>query len=173
MLFFLVDQVGNSAAIDSQRSNDPNLVSLERNSFNFFEWGHFWVQQIMTKFSLNDRYAKMQLHSLPLSAPDLDFDIIAPRETSTRHVAAAAFYHCLGALIDFSAFYCHPFPINPRWFGVKYSLLIWIHGDWNSSCDKGSSTSQTTRSIRPINHCNHLNPDTQASTRKGFQSTTR
>ena len=28
----------------------------------------------------------------------LKFDLVVPQATSTRHVAAAAFYHCLGTL---------------------------------------------------------------------------
>ncbi|RDB28700.1 hypothetical protein Hypma_015537 [Hypsizygus marmoreus] len=69
-----------STTLESQRS-DLNLVSLERNSFNFLE------------------YAKMQLHSLPSSTVNLTFDIVVPHSTSTRHVAASAFYHCLGAFM--------------------------------------------------------------------------
>ncbi|KAJ7783773.1 Rec8 like protein-domain-containing protein [Mycena maculata] len=67
----------NSAAFDSQRS-DMNLITLERNSFNFLE------------------YVRMQLQGLPSSVADLSFDAVVPKDTSTRHVAAAAFYHCLG-----------------------------------------------------------------------------
>lgn len=50
------------------------------------------------------RYAKMQSHSLPSSMTALTFDIIVPQSTSTRHVAASAFYHCLGALYFVSFF---------------------------------------------------------------------
>ncbi|KAF9456189.1 Rec8 like protein-domain-containing protein [Collybia nuda] len=78
--YMLEANTKNSTTYYSQRFDDLNIVALERNSFNFLE------------------YTKMQLHSLPLSASNLDFDTIAPRGTSTRHVAAAAFYHCLGAL---------------------------------------------------------------------------
>ncbi|KAJ7225526.1 Rec8 like protein-domain-containing protein [Mycena pura] len=73
---FDVDQQLDNSAIDSQRS-DMNLITLERNSFNFLE------------------YVKMQLQGLPSSVSDLSFDAVVPRTTSTRHVAAAAFYHCL------------------------------------------------------------------------------
>lgn len=41
------------------------------------------------------RYAKMQYRSLS-EGVQLTFDMVVPRETSTRHVASAAFYHCLG-----------------------------------------------------------------------------
>ncbi|KAJ7634291.1 hypothetical protein DFH06DRAFT_1003827 [Mycena polygramma] len=37
----------------------------------------------------------MQIQSLPNSVADLSFDAVVPTATSTRHVAAAAFYHCL------------------------------------------------------------------------------
>lgn len=40
----------------------------------------------------------MQQHGLPTLGDDLSFDTIVPDATSTRHVAAAAFYHCLGEL---------------------------------------------------------------------------
>lgn len=41
------------------------------------------------------RYARMQFQTLP-AAKALTFEDVVPRVTSTRHVAAAAFYHCLG-----------------------------------------------------------------------------
>ncbi|KAG7450532.1 uncharacterized protein BT62DRAFT_520047 [Guyanagaster necrorhizus] len=71
------EEVANNSQIESQKS-DTNLVTLERNSFNFLE------------------YAKMQFQTLPDFSNDLSFDAVAPPTTSTRHVAAAAFYHCLG-----------------------------------------------------------------------------
>ncbi|KAJ7244785.1 hypothetical protein B0H12DRAFT_802877 [Mycena haematopus] len=37
----------------------------------------------------------MQLQGLPNSVSELSFDAVVPMATSTRHVAAAAFYHCL------------------------------------------------------------------------------
>ncbi|KAF8213061.1 Rec8 like protein-domain-containing protein [Mycena galopus ATCC 62051] len=73
---FDVDNQPNPSAMDSQRS-DMNLITLERNSFNFLE------------------YIRMQLQGLPNSVSDLNFDAVVPMATSTRHVAAAAFYHCL------------------------------------------------------------------------------
>ncbi|KAJ3513821.1 hypothetical protein NLJ89_g2734 [Agrocybe chaxingu] len=61
---------------DTQKS-DLNLITLERNSYNFLE------------------YAKMQYHTLPKPDDRLTFETVVPKTTSTRHVAAAAFYHCL------------------------------------------------------------------------------
>ncbi|KAI0003692.1 hypothetical protein BJV74DRAFT_479605 [Russula compacta] len=61
---------------------EPDLVTLERASFNFSE------------------YVKMQLQTVQRPSEGLAFDNVAPRETSTPHVAAAAFYHCLGELIN-------------------------------------------------------------------------
>lgn len=55
-----------------------NLITLERNSYNFLE------------------YVRMQLQGLPNSVSDLSFNAVVPMATSTRHVAAAALYHCLG-----------------------------------------------------------------------------
>jgi len=63
-----------NSAIESQP--ETSLLTLERNSFNFLE------------------YAKMQLQTLP-TTHTLTFDDVVPKTTSTRHVAAAAFYHCL------------------------------------------------------------------------------
>ncbi|KAL0951212.1 hypothetical protein HGRIS_007935 [Hohenbuehelia grisea] len=62
---------------DTQQS-DMNVITLERNSLNFLE------------------YTRMQLQTLPVGAAGLAFDTIVPKASSTRHVAAAAFYHCLG-----------------------------------------------------------------------------
>ncbi|KAJ7092714.1 Rec8 like protein-domain-containing protein [Mycena epipterygia] len=74
---FDVDNMPNNSVFDSQRS-DMNLITLERNSFNFLE------------------YVRMQLQGLPKnSVAELSFDAVVPMATSTRHVAAAAFYHCL------------------------------------------------------------------------------
>lgn len=44
------------------------------------------------------RYMKIQVNALPSGAAALKFDDVVPKDTSTRHVAAAAFYHCLGEL---------------------------------------------------------------------------
>jgi len=42
----------------------------------------------------------MQLQTVQRPSEGLSFNSVAPRETSTPHVAAAAFYHCLGELIN-------------------------------------------------------------------------
>lgn len=42
------------------------------------------------------RYAKMQLRAFPNPEMELSFDDMVPKATSSRRVAAAAFYHCLG-----------------------------------------------------------------------------
>lgn len=65
-----------SAVVDSQQS-DANLLTLERNSYHFLE------------------YAKMQLQTFALPTSTLTFDDVVPKLTSTPHVAAAGFYHCL------------------------------------------------------------------------------
>ncbi|KAL1706223.1 Rec8 like protein-domain-containing protein [Schizophyllum commune] len=74
--------VGEDFRFDAQKEafesqlTDANLITLERNSFNFLE------------------YARMQ--SLTLGGgKSLTFDTVVPKDTSTRHVAAAGFYHCL------------------------------------------------------------------------------
>ncbi|OCH96110.1 hypothetical protein OBBRIDRAFT_718943 [Obba rivulosa] len=67
---------GNAEANESQQS-EANLLTLERHSFNFLE------------------YAKMQLQTFPGSASTLSLDDVIPRATSTKRVAASAFYHCL------------------------------------------------------------------------------
>ncbi|KAG6813802.1 hypothetical protein H0H92_007214 [Tricholoma furcatifolium] len=41
------------------------------------------------------RYVKMQSYSLPSYTTGLTFDTVVPKATSTQHVAASAFYHCL------------------------------------------------------------------------------
>jgi len=56
---------------------DAKSIILERNSFNFLE------------------YARMQAQTVSNPEQVLLFDAIVPGMTSTTHVAAAAFYHCL------------------------------------------------------------------------------
>lgn len=73
---FKVDKAAQEETQETQKS-DLNLVTLERNSFNFLE------------------YAKMQFQTLSGPGIRLTFDTVVPTLTSTRHVAAAAFYHCL------------------------------------------------------------------------------
>ncbi|KAI0309026.1 hypothetical protein OF83DRAFT_1089355, partial [Amylostereum chailletii] len=72
---FEVPAEGHSHAESHQ--SDVNLVTLERNSYNFLE------------------YARMQVHALPEPSEGVSFDAIVPKATSTPHVASAAFYHCL------------------------------------------------------------------------------
>ncbi|TEB35062.1 hypothetical protein FA13DRAFT_1788657 [Coprinellus micaceus] len=75
---FNVDEAappGETQAEETQKS-EVQLATLERNSFNFLE------------------YAKMQYRTLQVGER-LQFDLVVPQATSTRHVAAAAFYHCL------------------------------------------------------------------------------
>ncbi|KAI1797908.1 hypothetical protein LXA43DRAFT_969106 [Ganoderma leucocontextum] len=60
-----------------EESQQSNVLTLEKNSFNFLE------------------YAKMQLSAFPSATAELSFDDVVPKATSTRRVAAAAFYHCL------------------------------------------------------------------------------
>ncbi|KAI0788425.1 hypothetical protein C8Q75DRAFT_768428 [Abortiporus biennis] len=59
----------------SQASNVS--VNLERHSNDFLE------------------YVKMQLNAYPRQSSTLTFDEVVPKGTSTSHVAAAGFYHCL------------------------------------------------------------------------------
>ncbi|GJE86137.1 Rad21/Rec8 family protein [Phanerochaete sordida] len=66
---------GDVNADDSQMT-DASVLTLERNSFNFLE------------------YARQQLNAAPSATSSLKFSDVVPTE-STRHVAAAAFYHCL------------------------------------------------------------------------------
>lgn len=48
------------------------------------------------KDSSRNRYAKMQFQTLHKPNGQLTFETVVPNLSSTRHVAAAAFYHCLG-----------------------------------------------------------------------------
>lgn len=58
----------------------------------------------------------MQYQSLPSSAKYLSFDNVVPKTTSTRHVAAAAFYHCLGVyLLDRVLPPTHRVPFSSRY----------------------------------------------------------
>ncbi|TCD71548.1 hypothetical protein EIP91_008929 [Steccherinum ochraceum] len=62
--------------VETQES-DMNLLTLERHSFDFLE------------------YCKIQANAFPSDTNSVGFDDIVPAATSTAHVAAAAFYHCL------------------------------------------------------------------------------
>lgn len=87
---------------DTQKS-DLNIISLERNSFNFLESVlSSKVDELccsQTGSCVYCRYAKMQYQTLSKPDGQLIFETVVPKSTSTRHVAAAAFYHCLGSLI--------------------------------------------------------------------------
>ena len=39
------------------------------------------------------------MNAFPTGTTFLAFDDVVPKDTSTRHVAAAAFYHCLGMFL--------------------------------------------------------------------------
>ncbi|KAI0076094.1 hypothetical protein K474DRAFT_1708496 [Panus rudis PR-1116 ss-1] len=69
--------VGDKSLQGDTQQSDLNVVTLERNSLNFLE------------------YAKMQLNAMPAGTIAVGFDDVVPKATSTPHVAAAAFYHCL------------------------------------------------------------------------------
>jgi len=73
---FEVENVPEEPQQETQKS-DLNLITLERNSYNFLE------------------YAKMQYQTLHKPNGQLTFETVVPNLSSTRHVAAAAFYHCL------------------------------------------------------------------------------
>ena len=98
--------VENAPAPEDTQQNtqksDLNLISLERNSFNFLESvlspyaAEFCRWQIG---SCVHRYAKMQYQTLSKPDGQLTFETVVPKSTSTRHVAAAAFYHCLGSFL--------------------------------------------------------------------------
>jgi len=74
---FEFDVSGEDPALLESQQSDMNLFTLERNSYNFLE------------------YAKMQLQTFPTGTLALAFDDVVPKFSSTPHVAAAAFYHCL------------------------------------------------------------------------------
>ena len=93
-------EIADGGQQDTLKS-DINLVTLERNSFNFLEYAFRSSRSIARANRTDgaaDRYAKMQQQTLPKSA-ELAFDTVVPKISSTRHVAASAFYHCLGAFI--------------------------------------------------------------------------
>ena len=75
---FEFDVPAEEAAPEEQEEDtqgNANTITLERNSYNFLE------------------YARMQEQT---AGPEgLSFDNIVPKTTSSQHVAAAAFYHCL------------------------------------------------------------------------------
>ncbi|KZT65163.1 hypothetical protein DAEQUDRAFT_769100 [Daedalea quercina L-15889] len=74
---FEFDVPAEESIANVSQLSDTNVATLERNSHNFLE------------------YAKMQLKTFPSPTSTLTFDDVVPKQTSTPHVAAAAFYHCL------------------------------------------------------------------------------
>ncbi|THV04964.1 hypothetical protein K435DRAFT_961677 [Dendrothele bispora CBS 962.96] len=82
---FVFDGVEDSQAQGNTRvetqtqtqRTEVDLAALEKNSFNFLE------------------YVKMQVQAMPTGTKSISFDHIVPKATSTRHVAAVGFYHCL------------------------------------------------------------------------------
>lgn len=82
-----------STQLESQQS-EMNLITLERNSFNFLE--HVFPGSDVMQTYFPRRYTRMQQNTLPNITEGLSFDTVVPKDTSTRHVAASAFYHCLG-----------------------------------------------------------------------------
>lgn len=88
-----VDAV-NQSGVDESQMSDMNLITLEKNSFNFLEYVDNFLLNV--SFILGSRYTRMQYQTLPATTRELTFDRIVPTSSSTRHVAATAFYHCLG-----------------------------------------------------------------------------
>ncbi|KAI0094873.1 Rec8 like protein-domain-containing protein [Irpex rosettiformis] len=72
----LPTQAEDVSRIETQGSN-VSMLSLEKNSSNFLE------------------YMKIQANALAAGTSSLKFGDVVPKDASTRHVAAAAFYHCL------------------------------------------------------------------------------
>ncbi|KAF9526495.1 Rec8 like protein-domain-containing protein [Crepidotus variabilis] len=110
--FSPVPQIGEDFAFDVEnvetleetqqdtQKTEMNLVTLERNSYNFLE------------------YAKMQQQVLPNVGDRLSFDTVVPKATSTRHVAAAAFYHCLVLATKHLVRLEQPNPFEPTLIGI-------------------------------------------------------
>ncbi|KIL70844.1 hypothetical protein M378DRAFT_66503 [Amanita muscaria Koide BX008] len=72
-----VKSSARNSVVAETKQIEKQTQAVEKNSLNFLE------------------YAKMQAHTLPNPDLELSFDTIVPKLTSSRHVAAAAFYHCL------------------------------------------------------------------------------
>lgn len=64
------------------------------------------------------RYARMQWQSLP-SASHFTFDVVVPQGASTRHVAAAALYHCLVLATKDLLRLEQPNPYGPLYITIK------------------------------------------------------
>jgi hypothetical protein len=89
----------------------------------------------LLRVSTSKRYAKMQNQTLTDSSISLTFDDVVPKSTSTRHVAAAAFYHCLGG----SHKSRKPLSMSLTTFYLSFSY-------------QGSSSPQPARGIRTCFH---------------------
>ncbi|THH03827.1 hypothetical protein EW145_g5973 [Phellinidium pouzarii] len=71
-------EVTNEGVIGQDtQDTENNIITIERNSYNFLE------------------YCKMQVQTLPDIQSTLEFTDVVPSATSSRKVAAAAFHHCL------------------------------------------------------------------------------
>ncbi len=81
------------------------------------------------------RYAKVQLSAYPSATSEVQFDDIVPKATSTRRVAAAAFYHCLGVFSSCGFLYSH----------VLISLA-------HSSLDQEPDERQAGQAVRSVKH---------------------
>lgn len=76
--FDVFSQRGSSIrASQALAVNARNATNIEKNSSNFLE------------------YTKMQRKALAGPFADLTFEHIIPKQSSTRHIAASGFYHCL------------------------------------------------------------------------------
>lgn len=98
----------------------------------------------------------MQLKTFPAATSTLTFDDVVPRQTSTPHVAAAAFYHCLG--------------MSARVLSRSLSHRR------RSACDKGSGASRSRSTIWDAeNHCevNGNNAYLRCSVKAGTPETTQ
>ncbi|TFK30430.1 hypothetical protein FA15DRAFT_607770 [Coprinopsis marcescibilis] len=74
---FNVQETQPEETPEETQKSEVNVAVLEKNSFNFLE------------------YARMQSRALSHPNGRLSFDKVSPPEACTRHVAGAAFYHCL------------------------------------------------------------------------------
>ena len=88
-----------------EESQQSNVLTLERNSFNFLEYVSVLNGPNARRLPDIGRYVKMQARAYPSATSEVPFDDVVLKATSTRRVAAAAFYHCLGQ-------YCPPLAEN-------------------------------------------------------------
>lgn len=80
----------------------------------------------------------MQSRTLPDPDGRLSFDKVVPPDTSTRNVAAAAFHHCLGKVLNIPA----------DWVAVFI--------DFDSSGDEAPAPGRARAAIRNRLHEDHL-----------------